>query len=532
MRAAALLLLLAGACDGTSQRSAPARPVRPARRVHLTEWFELSAGGPRCRVDTARHILAESSTRPYRDARVRPDVHALELELSCESASGAAISSREALPLDTMLLLERGAETRAARPPSASDARDRLLFELPEPGVGYLPAPRRYALDSGDPVVEREREVASLRIEARAGALEVVLRERLHDAALDRLLDQLARALGRVRELDVLAAGAEGSAALRDLGRTFADVRERFRPARLELVQLAASATGLDVVLSATRPRARARSFEVARFELGLVREGDGAWRVRSFDNRVAARAALECDRLEEALQRELGASSARAGEQHCNALGTLLPGACGEVEPGLLERALLLGARCRTARVEQNENAAPAAGASEAQGRAGRRALPDDFQVTLRRGRSAGGLDRDPRYVVALFHQGQVVFHGRHWVTSKERSDGRTMPELLAGLYAHVERLDWFGRRGGHYDAEGCVPSEDDGDVITITAANRQRMVLSRDGCRGPFSEPELTSLRRHIERVAGIWGWTEPQRQSAMASADPRVETWAIAE
>jgi hypothetical protein len=528
MKWAALLLLLAGACDARPRQSAPVRPPAPTRRVHLGEWFELSAPGPRCRVTSARHVLAESAARPYRDARVHPDVHALELELACESASGAALASKEALPLDTTLLLVRGHETRAPRPPSARDPRDRLVFELPEPGQDYLPAPRRYALDDGASVVARERQLASLRIEARALSLEVVLRERLHDAALDRFVDALAFALARDAGLDGLVASPEGSVALRELKRTFDEVRARFRPARMELVQLVPTPRGVRIVLNATRPRSRAHSFEVARFALGLVRAADGSYRAESFDNRAEARNALECDRLDEALQRELHKEREQAGQERCNALGTLLPGSCKEIEPALLERALALGARCRVPRAVDTADAP----ASEPAKVSTRRALPDDFQVTLRRGRSAGGLDRDPRYVVALFHQGQVVFHGRHWVTSKERSDGRTLPALLADLYVHTERLDWFERRGGHYDPEGCMPGDDDGDVITITAAGRQRMVLSRAGCRGPFSEAELTGLRRHIDQVAGISGWTEPERPGVGSSSDPRVETWALAE
>lgn len=532
MRAAALLLALACACDAAPRPAAAAAvppaaaasAPQPAQRVSLHEWFALRSdgAGARCRVTDARHLLAESAARPQREARVRPDVHAIDLEFECQNANGDAITSREALPADASLLLVRGRERRAARPQASGDTRDHALFELPEPFAGYLPTPRRYVVDTGLAALPHETGVASLRIESRAWALEVALRERFHDAALDRLLDELVLGLCTDRALEALAEGADGQEALRELTRAFHDVRARFRPARIELVRAESHAHGLRVVLSASRPRSHAQRFEVARFELGLARAADGALRVASFDNRAAARSALECERMEEALAREL--SAAPVQPESCNALGILLPGTCNALDPTLLSRALNVGARCRM------DAEALTADASEA-ARRERQPLPDDFQLTMRRGRSPAGLDRDPRYVLALFHQGQVVFHGRHWVTSKERSDGRTLPALLAELYAHVQRLDWFGRRGGQYDPDGCVPSEDEGDVITVTAAGRQRMVLSRPGCRGPFSEAELSALRRHVERVAGISGWTEPQRAERSGS-DPRVEHWAVAE
>ncbi|HEX6240382.1 MAG TPA: hypothetical protein VFZ61_05795, partial [Polyangiales bacterium] len=508
--------------------SESASASEPTHQLFLREWFELPDGAPgkRCRVDSARRLLTESAAPVARDLRVRADVHAIDLELTCENAAGRAIPSREALPADAHLLLLREAERRAPRPTAAQEPRDHVLFELPDARDGFLPAPRRYALDTGLPSIARERGVGRLRVEARGLVIEVALRERLHDAALDQLLDALVHGLCSGESLDSVSAGAEGQAAARELAGAFAAVTARFRPARLELAQVIERGPELGVVLSATRPRSHARSFEVARFELGLTRAHTGGWQLRSFDNREAAVAALECERMEEGLQRELSAQRVKAGDERCNALGTLLPGPCNELDPNLLARALALGARCRgelrAADADEPESSEPAK----------RRTLPDDFQLTMRRGRSLGGLDREPRYVVALFHQGQVVFHGRHWVTSKERSDGRTLPRLLAELYAHVQRLDWFGRRGGQYDPDGCIPSEDDGDVITVTAAGRQRMVLARAGCRGPFSEAELTGLRRHVERVAGIWGWTEPQRADPQAGDDARVQRWAIAE
>jgi hypothetical protein len=523
MRPAALCVLLACAACEPSARRAPTKPEpAPAKQVYLREWFALPAGGraKRCRVDEAHQVLAESAQLPYAQAHVRPDVPAVQLGVTCEDAGGHAIPSRDALPLDATLLLVRGTEARAPRPPAAGDAPDQLVFELTDATTSYLLSPRRFDARTGRPVVPRETALASLRIKARSLALDVVLRERFQDAAFDRLVDALALGLAEETALDALAHGDGGAAALREVAKTFGDVRTRFQPARLELADVRADASdaGIRLTFSLTRPRAHARLFEVARLQLGLIRAADGALRVDSFDNRAAARNALQCEELEETLARDLLASrpAAREGSEQCNALGILLPVHCRDVEPNLLARALQVGARCRALVDEAPES---------------KTRVPDDFQLTMRRGRSARGLDREPRYVVSLFHQGQVVFHGRHWVTSQERSDGRTSLALLAGLYERVERLDWFERRGGQYDLDGCVPSEDDGDVITVIARGKQRMVLSRDGCRGPFSESELTGLRRHVELVAGIRGWTEPQR-TANDGVDPRVEHWAIAE
>lgn len=521
MRRAPLLLLFASAACDPSPRPKAAQPEpAPAQQLFLRQWFALPAGGraKRCRVNEAHQVLAESPQLPYAEAHVRPDVPAVQLVMACEDGAGHPVPSRDALPLDANLLLVHGNTARAPRPSAESDAPDSLVFELSDTQTQYVQSPRRYAADTGEPVVARETALGRLRIKARSLALDVVLREAFQDAAFDRLIDSLASGLARNNALDALALGDEGASALRDVAKIYHDVRARFQPARLELARAEAQDAAIQITLSLTRPRAHARLFEVARLSLGLARAADGTLRVASFDNRSAARNALQCEQLEETLAHDLAGlrPASNTGAESCNALGILLPSECRDVEPGLLSRALSVGARCRALLHEAPE---------------GKTRVPEDFQLTMRRGRSAHGLDREPRYVVSLFHQGQVVFHGRHWVTSKERSDGRTSLALLAGLYERIQRLDWFERRGGQYNLDGCVPSEDDGDVITVIAHGSQRMVLSRDGCRGPFSESELTSLRRHVELVAGITGWTEPQRAS-QEGVDPHVEHWAIAE
>jgi hypothetical protein len=337
----------------------------------------------------------------------------------------------------------------------------------------------------------------------------------------------LARALAGGTPLASLARDAEAERGLEELATIYDEVRRRFQPARLELSDLSARSAGeRAITLSLTRPRNHESAFEVARFVLTLSQTEAGALRVRSFDNRDAARNALDCDGLKDDLRRALTLlPPASKHGQTCNALGLLLPAPCNELEAPLLSRALAVGARCG----EPFETRVEARGPARKPNKAKTGALPSDFQITLRRGRPQSGLDRSPRYVVSLFHGGQVVFHGKHWVESQERADGRTDLGLLACLYEQIRALDFFARRGGEYSAERCSPTDEQGDVMTVVAGDRQRMVLNRDGCRGPFSESELTDLRRQIERIAGLSAWT----QKGLANiADREAEQWAIAE
>jgi hypothetical protein len=531
------LLLLGSCADARASLNLgePKRPKprAPAQLLFLNEPWQLS--NATCRVTSARSALVESSALPYPKARVRPDVRALEVVLHCETPRGEAVDSRKVLPDDSVVLLELAhgkalapRPVEAPAPPheqNADSARDRLVFDLPDDAEPELPTARRFAADTGQSVVPREHAIAKLSLRATTVSVEVTLRQRYQDGMVDGLVDQLALALANGTSLAALARDAEAEAALVQLAAIYADVRHRFQPARLELSQLSAHAAETRAItLSLTRPRNRESAFEVARFELTLAQTPKGALRIQSFDNREAARNALACDTLQDELRHSLVSLSAkaahsahqgdkRANSQTCNALGLLLPAACNEVEPGLLARALEVGARCgepfKTAKSDRHN-------------------LPGDFQITLRRGRAQSGLDRQPRYVVSLFHGGQVVFHGKSWVESQERSDGRTDLGLLAGLYEHIRALDFFARRGGEYDPEHCSPSDDQGDVMTVIAADKQRMVLNRNGCRGPFSEGELTEIRRQVERISGLSAWT----QRGIALADQEAEQWAIAE
>jgi hypothetical protein len=524
-----LWLSLSGLCACTDPLisklfgASPAPRPRPqvAHVLFLNEPFQIA--GESCRVTGAKSALVESSALPYPKARVRPDVRALEVLLHCENSRGEALEVHEALPEDSVVLLELSqGKTLAARPQNG--APDRLVFDLPDDLDPELPAARRFDADSGQSVVPREHAIARFSLRTGKLAIAVSLRQRYHDAALDALVDRLALLLAQGSDLSALARDAAAETGLRELASTYAEVRQRFHPARLALTQLeAGSPEARTLTLSLTRPKNHESAFEVARFQLTLAQTAEAGLRIASFDNREAAKNALACAELQDDLRirlrdSHLAARGVRAlnpskSAASCNALGLLLPAACNEVDAQLLARALEVGVRC---------------GAPFTAMKTSQRSVPADFQLTLRRGRAEKGLDRSPRYVVSLFHGGQVVFHGKHWVESQERSDGRTDLGLLAGLYESIRALDFFARRGGEYDPEHCAPSDDQGDVMTVIAGDKQRMVLNRAGCRGPFSEGELTELRRQVERVAGLSAWT----QKGMSIADQDAEQWAIAE
>lgn len=522
------LLAVLGSCLLAACTREPVRPVRPEKprsvsQLYLGEWFSLPAG--RCRVSEAHAPLTESAHLPFANARIKPDVRAVDVTLVCESTLGSPARSRETLPSDLIVLLADAAgHERAPRPLELDEANDHFVFELPSEAASPLLASRRYDARSGRPSVPRETAVSKLLLRGAGSEIQVVLRPRFRDAQFDTLLDALAERLSNDGDLSGLASTDVEPAALSALSRIYGEVRERFQPARFELGQAQADETGkLHLTLSLSRPQKQSDQFEVARFELVAQHTADGAYRIEAFPNREQARSALRCGELREKLEQELFALPTDNPNENCNVVGELLPGPCATLEPALLTRALAVAMECRGFAEIEHARGQRATSGARAENR-----LPADFQLTMRRGRAGSGLDRSPRYVVALFENAHVVFHGRHWVSSEQRSDGRTHRSLLAALHAHIEQLDWFGRRGGQFDIEHCIPSEDLGDVITVVSRERQRMVLNRAGCRGPFSEVELTDLRRHVEHVAGVDGWTEPRK----ASIDRGIQHWAIAE
>jgi hypothetical protein len=558
------VLALVCACDGRRGRRSRPAPAQAVTQVHLGEWF--ASGSGRCQVSGVDRRLTESASLPFPGARVKPDVAALDLSLVCESGLGAPARSREVLPLDALALLRdpagrkhaaRGADQGARE--HAEDARDHLLFELPEGETSSIAAPRRFDAATGQASVPREQAVGSLEIRAPSLAVDVLLRPRFFGASFDAFLDELARGLARGTAPLGLAAGEPGGDAVRALGALYTEVQGQFEAARFELVSavpVRADAGGegagaaeastspsttasttkpgakgsegkgrepeeLLAVFALSRPRRTSSGGEIARFELRLIRDKRG-WRVAEFENREAARQALDCGELDANLETRLArahSAGTRAAplEQHeassdsCNVLGLLIPGSCAHADRELLERALMVGTRCHGPRAP-DEQRAPAP--------------PEDFQISLRRGRPERGLDRNPRYLLTVFATGQVIFHGRHWVSTQERSDGRTTRALVAGLYARLHTLDWFARRAGSA-SRACTQSEQ-GDLISVHANGRERTVIDREGCRDPFSEVELSELKRRLEAIAGVQGWISPRP----GYADHKVEHWTLAD
>lgn len=218
------------------------------------------------------------------------------------------------------------------------------------------------------------------------------------------------------------------------------------------------------------------------------------------------------CDQQRQAMERRASeAFRKRPGHGTCNMLGLLLPGPCKDVDRELRRDALDHGARC-----------APAIA------RPTTARVPEDLHITLRRGRTTRALDRNARYTVSVFHNGFVVFHGKHWVRDVGRSDGRTAQSLLSGLWQRVQAMSYFDRRGQWPDPEtDCEPSGDrQGNLITVRGRGRERMVVDRKDCRGPFEAKELSDLARHIEAVASVTTWTSPRP----GYADPGAQVWTV--
>jgi hypothetical protein len=568
-------LVLLGACSGRRARRARPAPAAVAAQAHLGEWF--TSGSGRCQVSGAEPLLTESALLPFPGARVKPDVAALDLSLTCENRLGAAARSREVLPLDALVLLrdpagrkyaarsESGPRepddgVRATREKPAEQGPDHFVFELPESDARSVAAPRRFDADSGEPSVARESAVGTLEIRAPSLAVDVLLRPRFYGASFDAFLDRFARALAHGTAADELATDGPGADELSALSALYAEIQKQFAATRFELVAAAPTAPAatpeptpaaapaapdsaealaapnpggtpakssradagatvpdeLLAVFALSRPRRAANDGEIARFETRLARDKRGTWHLAGFENRAAARQVLDCRELDASFEARLArAHGERArgdgSAESCNVLGLLIPGSCAHADPELIERALAVRTRCHVPRAAEERRTL---------------ALPEDFQLTLRRGRPERGLDHQPRYLLTLFATGQVVFHGRHWVSTRERSDGRTARALVADLYARLSQLDWFTRRASSA-ARACTQNEQ-GDLISARAHGRERTVVDRAGCRDPFSEAELGELKRRLELIAGVSGFIAPRPEYA----DDKVEHWTLAE
>jgi hypothetical protein len=490
--------------DGTAMTPEPLE----ALEVKLGEPFELARST--CQVDEARTLLTEPLTDDEL-RRVPPDVHVLGLRIVCEEPDGKRARLDEALPQDLVILLERPGQSALA--PSTRrfahlDPSDALAFELETPsGPGVRPQ-RQYAADTCARKAHRAPEEATLLLRRRQHEIRVGLTRRFETPAFEAALDLALGALC----LD--GADHASSEALREARALHRDMVGRFGYRTLHVEHIAAKEGTYTVALRYAQPKTRAMRAQ-AMLTLRLSAQHDaGRFRLvwSALERAEALHKALRCERELDALSSKVAQAYAARSQPtpDCNVLSVLLPGPCSALDPALAEPVLKSAASCLDA---QELERAP-------------RPLPEEFQLTLRRGRSGSALDRNPRYTVSIFGNGALVFHGQHWVSARGRSDGRTSRALIERLYAYMLDLDWFDRRGGAWSREECDLKDERGNVITLHTSQGARMVVDRDGCRGPFAAEELERLGVLIDMVAGVSGWTSPRPRNA----DPGVHIWTV--
>lgn len=459
-----------------------------------------------CQVTSAEPVLTEVANQaPFEDLLVA------KLTLACRDEQGRELSAREALPEAAILSVRDTSghyHAPSLRTRISEHEPDALVFEVPDATL-ILPTPHRYAAESGERLGKRAVDAGALRITLHERVVDVELRERALDAAFARFLDELARSVTR-------PGAADDSSPLGRVRALYVAARERFQPRVLALRDAAEHDGALRITLALEDSPLRDAPHPVASFVLHAKRSADGVFALTELVDAESTKHVIACaDRLH-ALDEEVEQAFRKADKGRrdvtCNALGVLVPGPCPEGGK-LLADALALREACV---------------ALPALGRVQGRKVPDDFQLTLRRGKKGSGLDREPRYVLALFAGGQVVFHGRHWVSALGRSDGRTTQAVLAALYARFQELAWFERRGGSWDPANCAPDQVLGNVLTLHAGGRQRMIVDRDGCRGPFTKTELDALMAAVESAAGLNAWTTPKP----GYVDTGVEVWTIAD
>jgi hypothetical protein len=505
-RAAALALAcwfaLPACNDGHAARAGRA-PAVATTRVFLGDDFEVSPAA-RCRVTGARLVLTEPSV-PEGSPQAAEDVRVARLELACRDAREQPLEPRAALTDAALIRLadSRGRELAPSpRTRETEHSPEALVFEL-DGAADVLPRPRRFDPRSGAALAAPEHGVGTLHVKLHDRHIAVLLRESFRDARLDRFLSHTALALARGAASEPLAR----------IGTLHAQVIERFAPRALTLTRVEPHGAGLRVELALQEARRPGAPEPVLVYTLGLARGADGELALQAVDEPEGAARTVACADELAALEQHIARAFREAPGAEgatCNLLGSLVPGACPTLAPELVARTVQTRARCIALPRLGNE----------------RERVPADFQLTVRRGKQLRGLDRDPRYVLALYAEGQVVFHGRHWVSATERRDGRTSHDALAAVYARFRALDWFDRKGGDWDAERCSPEDDLGNLLTLVAGGRQRMVVDRDGCRGPFTRSELAALIDAAETASGLAAWTAPQP----AYADRGVQVWTV--
>ncbi len=482
--------------------------AKPAAEPPLPTWMlgeHFPIGVVSCRVDEAQARVTEARDNSGTQ-RVSPDVHVLTVSLVCQTGAGEPVSPQSALPPATVILLSSAQGTWIA-PTSRTwlneEQPELLVFEVPVVET-FVARTRRFDAVTGQRKTTIDTRFGKLVLQTPQQKAEILLRERGVDGSFERALDRLMMQLAQG------AATQEGALQVaHDMHRSIME----HAAGRQITAQPVRSAQGLPLTLTLSYDQS-ARELSSAglrtlRLELAPS-EDRNTLLVQAIADRELLERALRCERE----RYELGTRAASAYATHgkvadCHVLGLLLPGPCDATDQALLTQAVDVLGRCIEPKTLRAKGLPPA-----------------DFQLTLRRGRTSSALDRTPRYTVALFAEGQVVFHGRHWVNSLGRSDGRTSPQALAGLYQHMRGLDWFDRKGGEWSADDCSTDDEQGNVVTLHAGGRERMILDRPGCRGPFSEQELDELRVLIEAAAGVSSFT---RQRAMY-ADPEAQIWTV--
>lgn len=535
--------VLLGAAKGSSQPAPRAHSEEAAaplaESVYLDAWLPVGEG--RCRVEDVARALTETREPPP-GQRLRPDVDVVMLHLRCEDARGRPLEPAQALGADLAprLRLDAGPALTPSERTILSERQPKpLVFELP-PGAEPLPNARSFDARTGAPLAPPRYGTARLSLESARERREIVLRERDLTPELDAWLARAATSLAGHEDAPPAEAtsrtqvpkkagpavkgaapgakeNAEGvaEAALGAARTLYRDTLEKLAPERLSVTELARDAQGRPLVtLSLDRARNGPGPGPVLSLRFTLEATSGGALQATHVETLKDARNSLACAEDAAALRARARKQAPKqtSSSAHCNVLGLPLPGACEQLPADLRDAALRHQLRC-----------VPGLSAWL---RDGGRPLPDDFLLTLRRGRARSALDPTPRYVLSLYANGSVVFHGRSFVHSTERSDGRTSPKLLRGLFARLEELAWFDRRGGSWNAKTCSAKDAGRDVFTVHAGGRERMVIDREGCRGPFSSQELSQLREWIELIAGVSGWTAPYPMDD----DARVAEWVV--
>ncbi|MET0343591.1 MAG: hypothetical protein ABW252_21445 [Polyangiales bacterium] len=517
MKRAALALaasLLACASLRCGKDAPPTPPPRtsPVPTHFLGEWFPL--GDARCRIERAERSLLEQRAG---EGQVAEDVLLVDTRWSCVDAREHPVDVAGLLPRAGAIAWvddQHGAHLRSPR----RHAPNHMYFAVPTEHDG-LRRPRRYHPDTAEPDGARELREARITLGDASGPPRVVVApwRREHDAALDALLDRLVHTLAHGAPFEALSGSAESRDALTAAGALYRQALATFAPQRVAIREVDVVEGQPRAVLGferSTIEAAQAGAFSLA-FELD-----PGAQRVLRVLDPERARVQLGCVAERRALatridpKRDGGAAAAidaRTTGPRCNALGSLLPGRCDDVAPDLLKQALDVGLHCGDLGAVGLDTDEPVA-------------VPADFEVHLRRGRSLASLDRSPRYQLSLHADGAVDFLGEHWVSQLGSGSGRSDRRLLGALYAQLLRSGWFERVEA--DSRRCH-RDDRGDTLRVRADGKERIVRDREGCRAGFESRELAALRRAIERVGGVDAWVLP---SARTSGDSD-QIWVVA-